>query len=263
MPVHAQLNGLYTAPADPTEIRTFRPVGSHLGDKTSEWWLARDQDVFVLMHNALRGEVTKLESVLFTLGDKTLKEWEIQAIRVRRRVAFVRSRGVYTCASTTTAICVRSFFPSRRARATPAIGVDARAARDRARARCRRAPSLSRDARGGGGVRARGSAVARRARCRRRRFQPTVRVSLFRSHGTLHPSVSREFSSRPLSPLAAAAAQDHWTGHYESLKEHFKIEDEIMHPFVKTRVDILGDAFRESHEELAELAHAVDRYSLR
>ncbi|EEH51662.1 uncharacterized protein MICPUCDRAFT_49115 [Micromonas pusilla CCMP1545] len=133
MPVHAQLNGLYTAPADPTEIRTFRPVGSHLGDKTSEWWLARDQDVFVLMHNALRGEVTKLESVLFTLGDKTLKEWEIQAIR------------------------------------------------------------------------------------------------------------------------------DHWTGHYESLKEHFKIEDEIMHPFVKTRVDILGDAFRESHEELAELAHAVDR----
>jgi len=66
-----------------------------------------------------------------------------------------------------------------------------------------------------------------------------------------------------LSPLAAAAAQDHWTGHYESLKEHFKIEDEIMHPFVKTRVDILGDAFRESHEELAELAHAVDRYSLR
>lgn len=150
MPVHAQLNGLYTAPADPTEIRTFRPVGSHLGDKTSEWWLARDQDVFVLMHNALRGEVTKLESVLFTLGDKTLKEWEIQAIRVRRRVAFVRSRGVYTCASTTTTICVRSFFPSRRARATPAIGVDARAARDRARARCRRAPSLSRDARGGG-----------------------------------------------------------------------------------------------------------------
>lgn len=125
-----------------------------------------------------------------------------------------------------------------------------------------RAVSIARRARGGG-VRARGSAVARRARCRRRRFQPTVRVSLFRSHGTLHPSVSREFSSRPLSPLAAAAAQDHWTGHYESLKEHFKIEDEIMHPFVKTRVDILGDAFRESHEELAELAHAVDRYSLR
>ena len=155
------------------------------------------------------------------------------------------------------------FFPlASRARDPRDRGRRPRRARSRARAMPSRAVSIARRARGGG-VRARGSAVARRARCRRRRFQPTVRVSLFRSHGTLHPSVSREFSSRPLSPLAAAAAQDHWTGHYESLKEHFKIEDEIMHPFVKTRVDILGDAFRESHEELAELAHAVDRYSLR
>ena len=39
----------------------------------------------ILMHNAIRAEVTKFESLLVKLGDRELESWEIDAIKVRKR----------------------------------------------------------------------------------------------------------------------------------------------------------------------------------
>ena len=81
------LNGLYTQQATAVDVANFKPMDEEKwpGNKESLWTLKSDQHTLNLMHNAIRAEVTKFEALLFRLGDRELKKWEMDAIKVRLR----------------------------------------------------------------------------------------------------------------------------------------------------------------------------------
>ena len=81
------LNGLYTQQATAVDVANFKPMDAEKwpGNKEALWTLKSDQHTLNLMHNAIRAEVTKFESLLFRLGDRELKKWEKDAIKVRVR----------------------------------------------------------------------------------------------------------------------------------------------------------------------------------
>ena len=83
----SSLAGVYTPLAEPVDIARFTPVrpAEYPPDKEATWTLPPELMSFVLMHNALRAEVTKFESLLFKLGSRPLEEWEVDAVKVRRR----------------------------------------------------------------------------------------------------------------------------------------------------------------------------------
>lgn len=76
------LNGLYTQPVDALSFEAVDPV-NHPPNKASQWTIDPELMSFRLMHNAIRAEATKFESLLFKLGDRALAAWEIDAIKVR------------------------------------------------------------------------------------------------------------------------------------------------------------------------------------
>ena len=76
------LNGLYTQPVDALAFEAVDPV-NHPPNKASQWTIDPELMSFRLMHNAIRAEATKFESLLFKLGDRALAPWEIDAIKVR------------------------------------------------------------------------------------------------------------------------------------------------------------------------------------
>lgn len=80
----SSLNGLYTQPATAVDVASFKPMDpeKYPGDKESKWTLKADQHALHFMHNAIRAEVTKFESLLFRLGDRQLKKWEKDYIKV-------------------------------------------------------------------------------------------------------------------------------------------------------------------------------------
>lgn len=83
----SSLAGVYTPLAEPVDVARFTPVrpAEYPPDKEATWTLPPELMSFVLMHNALRAEVTKFESLLFKLGSRPLEEWEVDAVKVRRR----------------------------------------------------------------------------------------------------------------------------------------------------------------------------------
>jgi hypothetical protein len=76
------LNGLYTQPVDALSFEAVDPV-NYPPNKASQWTIDPELMSFRLMHNAIRAEATKFESLLFKLGDRALAAWEIDAIKVR------------------------------------------------------------------------------------------------------------------------------------------------------------------------------------
>lgn len=80
----SSLNGLYTQTATAVDVASFKPMDpvNHPGDKESKWSLKPDQHALNFMHNAIRAEVTKFEALLFRLGNRQLKKWEKDYIKV-------------------------------------------------------------------------------------------------------------------------------------------------------------------------------------
>ena len=78
------LIGLYTQSVDVTDVQVFAPVDASKfpPDKAATWSIPTEHDNLVLMHNAIRAEVTKFEALLFKLGARQLKRWEKDLIKV-------------------------------------------------------------------------------------------------------------------------------------------------------------------------------------
>ena len=103
------LAGLYTEPALALDFQAYRPrdVLKFPADKDRTWRLPTELDPVRLMHNAIRAEVTKFESLLFKLGDDKLSRWQIQCIKVRA------SRAVLSCLHFTRSLASEFFSPDR------------------------------------------------------------------------------------------------------------------------------------------------------
>lgn len=109
----SSLAGVYTPLAEPVDVARFTPVrpAEYPPDKEAQWTLPPELMSFVLMHNALRAEVTKFESLLFKLGSRPLEEWEVDAVKVRRRPRQPPAENVGKAdASTSRAFCFSFFF---------------------------------------------------------------------------------------------------------------------------------------------------------